>query len=94
MYDLYILRFVWYFEKLYFLSFNEIKFDFVTWVFYNEIDNDLFNRYISYLINFIIKLKILINWEEFDFLEKIDNNYRVTNVKRVLWFYFIYMLNR
>jgi hypothetical protein len=61
MYDLYILRFVWYFEKLYFLSFNEIKFDFVTWVFYNEIDNDLFNRYISYLINFIIKLKILIN---------------------------------
>ena len=77
-----------------FLSFNEIKFDFVTWVFYNEIDNDLFNRYISYLINFIIKLKISINWEEFDFLEKIDNNYRVTNVKRVLWFYFIYMLNR
>jgi hypothetical protein len=44
-----------------FLSFNEIKFDFVTWVFYTEIDNNLFNRYISYLINFIIKLKILIN---------------------------------
>jgi hypothetical protein len=66
------------------LSFDEIGFDFVTYVFYNEINNDLFNGCVSHLINLIIKLKILVNLEEFDFLEKIDNNYRVTNVKRVL----------
>jgi hypothetical protein len=37
-------------------------------VFYNEINNDLFNMYVSHVINFIIKLKILINLEEYDFL--------------------------
>jgi hypothetical protein len=46
-------------------------------VFYNEINNDLFTRHILYFINFIVKLKILINLEEFKFLKKIDNDLRI-----------------
>ena len=49
------------------LSFDEIEFDFVTQVFYNEINNDLFNGYISNFVNFIIKLKFSVNLEEFYF---------------------------
>jgi len=37
-------------------------------VFYNEINNDLFNEYVLYFINFIIKLKISVNLKEFEFL--------------------------
>jgi len=29
--------------------------------FYNEIDNELFNKFILYFVNFIIELKILVN---------------------------------
>jgi hypothetical protein len=59
------------------LSFDKIEFDFVTYVFYNEINNRLFNGYISYFINFIVKLRILVNLKEFDFLNKDDNKIRV-----------------
>jgi hypothetical protein len=46
-------------------------------VFYNEINNGLFTGHISYFVNFIVKLKILINLEEFEFLKKIDNDLRI-----------------
>jgi hypothetical protein len=59
------------------LSFDKIEFDFVTYVFYNEINNGLFNGYISYCINFIVKLKILVNLKEFDFFYKDDSKLRV-----------------
>ena len=49
------------------LSSDEIEFDFVTQVFYNEINNDLFNGYISNFVNLIVKLKISVNLEEFYF---------------------------
>jgi hypothetical protein len=52
------------------LSFDEIEFNFVTYVFYNEINNKLLNEYISYFINFIVMLRIYVNLEEFDFLKK------------------------
>jgi hypothetical protein len=44
---------------------------------YNEINNGLFNGYVSHLINFIFKLKISVNLEEFEFLKKIDNDLKV-----------------
>jgi hypothetical protein len=59
------------------LSFDEIEFDFIIYVFYNEINNDLFNGYVSHLINFIVKLKILVNLKEFECLENTDNDLRV-----------------
>ena len=59
------------------MSFDEIEFDFIIYVFYNEINNDLFNGYVSHLINFIVKLKILVNLEEFECLENNDNDLRV-----------------
>jgi hypothetical protein len=59
------------------LSFHEIEFDFVTKMFYNEINNGLFNRYISYFVNFIVILKVLVNLEEFNFLKKIDNDLKI-----------------
>jgi hypothetical protein len=37
-------------------------------MFCNEINNVLFNRYVSYFINFIVKLKISINMEGFEIL--------------------------
>jgi hypothetical protein len=37
-------------------------------VYCNEINNGLFNECVSYFINFIVKLKVLVNMEEFDFL--------------------------
>ena len=40
------------------LLFDETEFDFVTYVFYNEINNELFNEYVPYFIDFIVKLKI------------------------------------
>jgi hypothetical protein len=40
----------------------------MTWVFCNEINNDLSNGYVSYFVNFIVKLKISVNMEEFDFM--------------------------
>ena len=43
----------------------------MTWMFCNEINNGLFNRFISYIINFIVKLKILVNMKEFEFLIKL-----------------------
>jgi hypothetical protein len=46
-------------------------------VFYNEINNSLFNGHVSHFVNFIVKFKISVNLEEFDFLEKIDNDLRV-----------------
>jgi hypothetical protein len=33
------------------LSFDEIEFDFVTYVFYNKINNELFNEYILYFVD-------------------------------------------
>ena len=54
-----------------------MDFDFVTWMFCNDINNDLFNGYVSYFINFIVKLKFLVNVEEFKFLQKINNDLRV-----------------
>ena len=59
------------------MSFVKIEFDFITLVFYNKINNSLFNGYISHLINLIFKLKISVNLEEFKFLEKIDNDLKV-----------------
>jgi len=41
--------------------FDEIDFQFVTWKFYNEINNDLFNESVLYFVNFIVELKILVN---------------------------------
>jgi hypothetical protein len=46
-------------------------------MFYNEINNDLFNRYVSHFVNFIVKLKISVNLEEFEFLQKIKNDLMV-----------------
>jgi len=46
-------------------------------VFYNEKNNELFNGYVLYFINFIVNLNILVNLEEFDFLEKIDNDLKL-----------------
>jgi len=46
-------------------------------MFYNEINNGLFNRYISYFVNFIVILKVLVNLEEFNFLKKIDNDLKI-----------------
>ena len=40
----------------------------MTYVFCNGIINDLFNEYVSYFVNFIVKLKILVNVKEFEFL--------------------------
>jgi len=40
----------------------------MTWVFCNETNNDLSNWHVSYFVNFIVKLKILVNVEEFDFM--------------------------
>jgi len=45
-----------------------MDFDFVIWMFCNEINNDLFNGYVSYFVNFIVKLKFSVNVEEFNFL--------------------------
>ena len=59
------------------LSFDEIKFDFVIQVFYNEVNNVLFNGYVSYFVNFIVKLKIYVFLEEFEFLQKINNDLSV-----------------
>jgi hypothetical protein len=59
------------------LSFHESEFDFVTKMFYNEINNGLFNRYISHFVNFIVILKVSVNLEEFNFLKKIDNDLKV-----------------
>ena len=56
------------------LSFDEIEFDFVTLVFNNETNTWLFNGYVSYFVNFIVKLKFSINLEEFGFCKKIDND--------------------
>jgi hypothetical protein len=44
---------------------------------YNEINNGLSNGYVLYFINFIIKLKILVNLKEFEFLGEINNDLRV-----------------
>ena len=44
---------------------------------YNEINNGLSNGYVSYFINFIIKLKISVNLKEFEFLGEINNDLRV-----------------
>jgi hypothetical protein len=60
-----------------YLSFDEIEFDFVTYVIYNKINNGLFNGYVSYFVNFIIKLKISVNLKEFEFLGEITNDLRV-----------------
>jgi hypothetical protein len=46
-------------------------------VIYNEINNGLSNGYVSYFINFIIKLKISVNLKEFEFLGEINNDLRV-----------------
>jgi len=46
-------------------------------MFYNEINNGLFNEYILYFFKFIIKLKISVDVEEFEFLYKIDNDLKV-----------------
>ena len=59
------------------LSFDEIEFDFVTYVIYNEINNGLFNGYVSYFVNFIIKLKISVNLKKFEFLGEINNDLRI-----------------
>jgi hypothetical protein len=45
-------------------------------VFFNEINSDLFNVYVSHFINFSVKLKISVNLEEFEFLKKINNDLR------------------
>ena len=73
MYDLYIQGLFEILKNYICLSFDKIEFDFVTYMFYNEINNDLFNGYISYFVNFIVKLKILVNLKKFEFLEKIDD---------------------
>jgi hypothetical protein len=44
---------------------------------YNEINNGLSNGYVLYFINFIIKLKILVNLKEFEFLGEINHDLRV-----------------
>jgi len=36
-------------------------------MFYNEINNVLFNKHVLHFINFIVKLKILVNLEEFEY---------------------------
>jgi len=59
------------------LSFHAIEFDFVIKMFYNEINNSLFNRYILHFVNFIVILKVWVNLEEFNFLKKIDNDLKV-----------------
>jgi hypothetical protein len=46
-------------------------------MFSNEINNNLFNRYVSYFVNFIVKLRISVNVEEFKFLCKTNNDLRV-----------------
>ena len=46
-------------------------------MFYNELNNGFFNGYVLFFVNFIIKLKISVNLEEFYFLEKIDNDLRI-----------------
>jgi hypothetical protein len=47
-------------------------------VFFNEINSDLFNVYVSHFSDlFNVKLKISVNLEEFEFLKKIDNDLRV-----------------
>ena len=43
-------------------------------MFYNEINNGFFNRYVSHFFNFIVKSKILVNLEEFEFFDKINND--------------------
>jgi hypothetical protein len=44
---------------------------------YNEINSALFNECVSDFVNFIFKLKISVNLEGFEILEKIDNDLRV-----------------
>jgi len=46
-------------------------------MFCNEINYNLFNRYVSYFINFIVKLRISVNVEKFKFLYKTNNDLRV-----------------
>jgi hypothetical protein len=46
-------------------------------VFYNKINSDLCNGYVLHFINFIVKLKISVNLEEFEFLEEFDNDLNV-----------------
>ena len=52
MYNLYMLGFVLDFKKLDLFVFDEIEFNFVIQMFSNEINNNLFNRYVSYFVNF------------------------------------------
>jgi len=72
-----MLGFVWDSKICICLSFHAIEFDFVIKMFYNEINNSLFNRYILHFVNFIVILKVWVNLEEFNFLKKIDNDLKV-----------------
>jgi hypothetical protein len=71
-----MLEFVWDFKNY---VFNLMKLSSILWLrcFFNKINNDLFNIYVLYFINFIVKLKILVNMEKLKFLYKIDNDLRV-----------------
>jgi hypothetical protein len=60
-FDLYMLEFVLNFVKLYLFIIDETCVEFLTLVFYDEINNDLFNEFILYFINFITELKFSVN---------------------------------
>ena len=76
-FDLYMLEFVLNFVKLYLFIIDEICVEFLIQVFYDEINNDLFNEFILYFINFIIELKFSVNMQKFKFIQIIDNELRV-----------------
>jgi hypothetical protein len=46
-------------------------------VFYNKINSDFCNGCVLHFINFIVKLEISVNLEEFEFLEEFDNDLNV-----------------
>jgi len=60
-------------------------------VFFNEINSDLFNVYVSHFINFSVKLKISVNLEEFEFLKKINNDLR--ELLKVDWISLVQIMN-
>jgi len=60
-------------------------------VFFNEINSDLFNVYVSHFINFSVKLKISVNLEEFEFLKKINNDLK--ELLKVDWISLVQIMN-
>jgi hypothetical protein len=58
IYDLYVSVCLWFEGNWFYLSFDKIEFNFVTYVYYNWRNDVLFNGYLLYFVNFIIKLEI------------------------------------